>query len=393
MELDQIVKRLEWLDDEHRKDKSAIASLEKRIGELEGGIPAVAQQIKEVSIELSRVTATLSRIDQVESSIVQIRVDYTRNLEAIEKLRAEHERESEKLHRADLEALNRAIGEVRKGLDPIPDLKRGIQLRQEEDFRLSRLIEETQQKIVENRRNDDEYKRSLRVIEEGQRTENKRLTDLLGEVTSLRKRIEEQRGKVDVTTDQLRKLETRLGEISLAENDRKAAQATFLEKQTLVQAERERTWKEWLARFEMVEKRASGIDGQVQALDTIQRSVKRSQDSLDEVTQRIERRINEITEMQRLSEERFRQDWSAYKAEDQKRWANYSIAHEEQQRETGRQFDKVTERFVGLEDSAQELQEAVVQLNEDTVRRLQGLLNLVHDWAETNEKMYTRSGS
>lgn len=393
MELDQIVKRLEWLDDEHRKDKSAIASLEKRIGELEGGIPAVAQQIKEVSIELSRVTATLSRIDQVESSIVQIRVDYTRNLEAIEKLRAEHERESEKLHRADLEALNRAIGEVRKGLDPIPDLKRGIQLRQEEDFRLSRLIEETQQKIVENRRNDDEYKRSLRMIEEGQRTENKRLTDLLGEVTSLRKRIEEQRGKVDVTTDQLRKLETRLGEISLAENDRKAAQATFLEKQTLVQAERERTWKEWLARFEMVEKRASGIDGQVQALDTIQRSVKRSQDSLDEVTQRIERRINEITEMQRLSEERFRQDWSAYKAEDQKRWANYSIAHEEQQRETGRQFDKVTERFVGLEDSAQELQEAVVQLNEDTVRRLQGLLNLVHDWAETNEKMYTRSGS
>jgi hypothetical protein len=391
MELEQIIKRLEWLDDEHRRDKSTIATLEKRIADMEGGIPALNQGIKQVSGEISRLAASLTRIDSLESSLVQIRVDANRNLEAVEKLRSEHERETEKVRHVEIEALAKSINEVRKGLDPIPDLKKAVQARLEEDYRLTRLIEETGVKVVENRRNDDEYKRMLRLLEEGQRTENKRLNDLLGEVSALRKRTEEQRGKVDITSDQLRKLETRMSELAVAENERRAAQAAFLEKQTLVQAERERTWKEWLVRFEAVEKRASGLDTQVQNLDATHRSVKRSQDALDEVTNRIDRRINEITEVQRLSEDRFRQDWTSFKADDQKRWTNYSIAHEEQGREVGRQFDKIIGRFAGLEDSTQELQDAIVLINEETEKRLQALLSLAHEWMATYEKTFTKS--
>ncbi len=35
MEIEQITKRLEWLDDERRKDKAVISTLENRISELE----------------------------------------------------------------------------------------------------------------------------------------------------------------------------------------------------------------------------------------------------------------------------------------------------------------------------------------------------------------------
>ena len=41
--------------------------------------------------------------------------------------------------------------------------------------------------------------------------------------------------------------------------------------------------------------------------------------------QRFDRRLNEITEMQRLVEERFRQEWVSFKADDQKRWTNYTL--------------------------------------------------------------------
>ena len=388
MDLEQIAKRLEWLDDEHRRDKTAIATLEKRISEYEGGIPALAQQVKELTGELSRLAANLTRMDQIENNIVQMRVDFTRNVEGVEKIRMEQVRESEKIRRVEIEALNKAIGEVRKGLEPIPDMKKTLVARQEEEFRLARLIEEVEQKVVENRRNDDEYKRTLRILEEGQRTENKRVTDLLGELSAIRKRAEEQRGKVDVTTDQIRRLEARIGELAGSENERRAAQAAFIEKQNLIQVERERTWKEWLVRFEDVEKQASGLDNQVQAVENIQRSVKRSQDALDDVTQRIERRINEITEVQRLSEEHFRQDWTAFKADDQKRWTNYTIAHEEQSREIARSFEKTAERFGGLEDTTEELKEAISQLNEETEKRLQSLLSLTHDWVAQYEKVF-----
>jgi hypothetical protein len=92
-----------------------------------------------------------------------------------------------------------------------------------------------------------------------------------------------------------------------------------------------------------------------------------------------------------LSEDRFRQDWTSFKADDQKRWTNYSIAHEEQGREVGRQFDKIIGRFAGLEDSTQELQDAIVLINEETEKRLQALLSLAHEWMATYEKTFNKS--
>ncbi len=390
MDQDMLLKRLEWLDEEHRKDRTLIATLEKRVEAVEGGVPAVMQQIKDLSSELTRFVATLGRIDQVESSIVQVRVDLTRNLEAIEKLRAEHEREAEKVHRIEIEGLTKAIAEVRKGLDPIGEIKKGVQSRVEEDFRLARMIEELEQRIVTTRRNDEEYKRAQRILEEGRRQDNKRLTDLVGEVSALRKRIDEHRGKVDLTVDQFRKIETRLSELSTAENERRQAQASFIEKQTLIQVERERLWKEWLVRFEAVEKQAAGLDSQWQAIDATHRSVKRSQDALDEVTQRIERRINEVTEMQRLAEDRFRQDWTAFRADDQKRWTNYTISQEEQQREIAHQFEKIDDRFAAIEDMTQDIQDMLTQINEETEKRLQGLLTLAHEFMSAYERAFSR---
>ncbi len=390
MELDQIIKRLEWLDDEHRKDKTALATLEARIIALEGGIPALSQQINDLSGELTRMTATLARLDQFDAALAQVRVEVNRTIEGVEKARSDHEREVEKVRRVELEGINKAIGEIRKGLDPLPEIRKGLQTRQDEDFRLGRLIEEVEKKVVDTKRYDEEYKRSLRLIEEGRRQDSKRLTDLVGEITTARKRVDEQRGKVDLMSDGIRKLETRLGEILAAESERRQSQAAFLEKQTMAQVERERTWKEWQVRFETVEKVANGLDTQWQGIDATHRSVKKSQETLDETTQRFERRIAEITEMQRLNEDRFRQDWISFKADDQKRWNNYSLASEEQQREVTRQFEKMTERLVLLEDLGQELQDLVQQVNEEAGRRLQGLLSLAHEYMNAYENVFGR---
>jgi hypothetical protein len=43
MELEQAVKRLQWMEEERRKDKDAIALLENRINSLEGNNSGYAQ--------------------------------------------------------------------------------------------------------------------------------------------------------------------------------------------------------------------------------------------------------------------------------------------------------------------------------------------------------------
>ena len=49
MELDQILKQLEWLDGERRKDKDILAKQEERIIALEGNLSAAHQQIKDLA--------------------------------------------------------------------------------------------------------------------------------------------------------------------------------------------------------------------------------------------------------------------------------------------------------------------------------------------------------
>lgn len=376
MDIEQIIKRLEWLDEERRKDKITIAALQERIASLEGNLPGINQQVKEISAESTRTTATLGRFDQLDANIAQMRVENTRALETIERARAESLREQEKVRLADMESINKALAEIRKGLDPIAELRRNIQARVEEDFRLGRLIEELEQKVTNTRRSDDEYKHTLKLLEEGQRQDSKRLTDIQGEVASMRKRVEEQRGRVDIISDNQRRIETRINDFQTTEGERRQAQVSFIERQTMLNVERDRVWKEWQSRFEQIEKVSTNLDTQFQALDSTHRAVKRSQEGFEEITQRFERRINEITEMQRLVEDRFRQEWVSFKADDQKRWTNYTLAHEEQQRETSRQFEKTLERLTTVEGTSEVLQSTQQRITEDTGKRLQAMLAL-----------------
>ncbi len=386
MDIEQLEKRLEWLDEERRKDKLLISTLQDRIADLEEQLSPVDKRIKEVESELVRVGTTLLRFDQIETGMAQLRQDILRNIQDIEKLRAERERDMEKVRLADMESINKSFGEIRKTLDGLPDIRKSLQARSEGENRLGREIEEVEQKVLTMRRSDEEYRRQIKLLEEGQRQDAKRLADLQAEVSALRKRQEEQRGKIDLSQDSMRKIEMRISELQAAESERRQSQVTFMEKQNMAALERDRIWKEWQTRFDQIEDQSTNIEAQLQTLEATHRAVKRSQEAFEEITARFERRINELTEMQRLVEDRFRQEWVSFKADDQKRWTNYTLAQEEQQREIGRQVNKVEERIVYLEDLSQDLQDITHQITGDTLTRLRSLLALVREWNEQLEQ-------
>lgn len=392
MDLEQLEKRLDWLDAERRKDKTAIQTLEERLALVENNMPGLLQQVKELGSEITRVSTMLSKFDLIDSSLAQIRVDLARGIDVENKARLEREREMEKARMADLEGLTKAIGEVRRGLDPIPELRKSVQSRMEEDFRLARLIEEVNQKITEYKRSDEDYRRAQKLLDDAQRQEAKRLTDMQGEVASVRKRQDEQRGKVDLVGDSVHKMEMRITEFQSAESERRQTLTAFVDKQNMSAVERDRVWKDWQTRFELIERQAVGLDTQLQAIESTNRSVRKAQEAFDEITQRFERRINEITEMERLTEDRFRQEWVAFKADDQKRWTNYSLVQEEQSRELTRHFDRYDERLVVLEDLTQEMQDIMAQVREENQKRLQSLLAVAHEWVEEYDRVFGRAG-
>jgi hypothetical protein len=98
-----------------------------------------------------------------------------------------------------------------------------------------------------------------------------------------------------------------------------------------------------------------------------------------------------MTEMQRLAEEHFRQEWNNFKVDDQKRWTNYTLTTEEQRNEIQRQHDKLSERTTILEDTMQETQDLLQQMNEHTEKTLQSLLALLHESVTTYERTVGRA--
>jgi chromosome segregation ATPase len=389
MDLEQIITRLEWLDDERRKDKTLIAALQQQVSDLEAQLPKQQKMLKEVSSDVAHISGTLARLDQMQEGISNLRVEFTRSLENIEKLRAEKDRDQEQTRRSDLETLNKSIAELRKGMESVSELKMSMQARVEEEFRLNRAIQEMQKQVEDNLHMDEEYRRNQRLISESQRQDSKRLTDLQAETAGMRKRLDEQRGRFDLASDTLSKLELRFNETQLSETERKQNLAAFIDKQNLLNLERDQAWKEWEERFDGISAQSANLDAKMLALDTLQRDIRRAQDGFNDIQQRFDRRVNEITEMQRLTEERFRQEWVNFKADDQKRWTNYTLAQEEQQRETNRHFEKSEERLTNLEDLTQEMNDLLNQTTQETQSHLQGLIAMMHDWLEEHQRNFS----
>ena len=85
-------------------------------------------------------------------------------------------------------------------------------------------------------------------------------------------------------------------------------------------------------------------------------------------------------------EDRFRQEWAGFRADDQKRWTNYALSQEEQQREMGRQFQQLTDRFIPIEELTHDLNDHLQQVNEETGKRLQALLTAVRQMTDNYDQ-------
>lgn len=372
--LEQLEKRVKWLDSERRSDKTTIATLQNQFNKLESENSSLKQLVNEMDSEVTRLTTLLARLDKFDTLIDRLHTELTQQLTDFEEELQKKQAKTDKTRRFEIEAMNKSLIELHRVTDSVVIMQNDFKNQKEENLRISRVIEELKQQISDVNRFDEDYKRSLHLVEENRRQDTKRLSDLQGEVVAQRKRLEENRGRLELSADNLRPIENRINELQATEINRREAQSAFFEKIKLQGVERDRIFKEWRDRFDAMEKINHGFESQLTGLESTHKAVKKSQAELDDVTQRFDRRINEITEIQRLNDERFRQEWTTFKADNLKRWTNYTLGREEQHRETDRQVENISKRFTDLEDLTRTIQNALQQINQDSVKRFQILL-------------------
>jgi len=387
LNITQLEKRVEILDNEHRNDKTALAGLQSKLDNVNTENSALRMRIADMESEIARLNTLMARVEQFELDISNVRTDLSQK---ISDMKGDSKDKFVQIERNQqgLEDLNLDLAELRKKVgefESFPDL---IEVRKEEDNRLARLIEELKAQVIEISRFDEDYKRSLRVVEENQRTDSKRLTDFQGEIAAIRKRQDESRGKQDLIGDSMRKVEIRIKELLEAESERQDEQNAFFEKINLSQVERDRTFKLWAERFDKMETLTRDLEGEVSGLEDTHSAVKKSLAALDEVTNRFDRRVNEITEVQRLNEDRFRQEWTTFKSDDQKRWSNYILSQDEQYREMNREIESFSDRLSNLEDLIENVEDVLQKVGRDDIKRMQSQLSAIRESIEAYNKIF-----
>jgi chromosome segregation ATPase len=348
-------------------------------------------QLKDLNSDLSRFKSTAARFDQFDTMVSQYRTEVTKSIEEMEKRRAKQERVVEERRRLEIANLNKSLVEVHGSLDGLQELRRGLQTRVEEDTRLGRSIAEIEKRLADFTHTDDDLRRNMRLLDESRKNDIKHLADTQGEMAAIRKRADDTREKSELNADALRQLDSRINELLASETDRRQVQMSFIEQQNMAQVDRDRVWKDIQTRFENFSRQTANLDQQLITLEETQRSVKRSQEAFEDINTRLERRINEITEVQRLAEDRFRQEWVTFKADDQKRWTNYSLTQDELVKDIRVELEKLNQRIAALDDVSQSLQDLVQQTSETTETQLQELMNWAHEFLTNYGRIMGRS--
>ncbi len=387
MENEKLEKQIKWLDDERRKDKATISELEDRLQELEGKLDASNKKQIEFDSDITRLRTSITRVDDFENGLADFRVDRKKELKDYEKITKSWINDAKKNLRTQIQGIERQQKSMGEDFKRVKDLEKDMKTRIEEEIRFNASLRETEKDISEIKQEYKEYQRYSRSAKEERQKEVKRITDLQGEQSALRKRVDEQRGLLDLVKNDYQKTKNRIQELESTRRDLKKEQEIFLEEAALQITERESTWKNWMTRFDSIEKQAQDVDEQMTKLDSTHRSAKRMQDELKDLSTLLDRRVNEITEIQRLADERFRQEWGTFTADDQKRWTNFTLSQKEQSKILERQYKEEEERISLLEDGLQEIEDQLGQLSSYSEAQLQGLLTLIREWTGDFEQI------
>ena len=323
---------------------------------------------------LTKTNNQITYSDKYDNRIGRFNIDLTKQIHDVNERAEMNLNEVNKRIKLEFDTTKRSIADIFSSIEQLKSLQNETKNLKVEDNRLARLIEELKAKILDVSRFDEDYRRSLHLLEESRRQEAKRLTDLQGEVVAVRKRVEETRSRFDTFTDSFRQLDGRITELQVFEKDRQEAQSAFIGRGNDSLLDKDKTFKAWEQRFSEIEKINLSLNAQMGDLESSRQAISKSLSSIDDVAARFERRINEITEIQRLNDERRQQEWTTFKSDDLKRWTNYTLSQEEQARNTASKLTEVAASLQDLQNLSEQTRDDLDRLVRETVKHIQAIL-------------------
>ncbi len=349
MQINQIASMIEWLDEERRRDKALIAVLEERVAQQVEIIDQMGRRVNSVESDQSMIKQETLPAQKEREIIEQLRLEMAQMLESAEARRLTAEREAERRLELQRDTVQRNVRDLTQKTDKLAKQLVTIGGLQSEGDRLTNAMRVLNQEMDDLTKKLEGPDRRLTFLEEQRRTDARRLAEIETEMPEYKKSVDGMLPKLSLIEDLAVRNERRIQDYNVVDRERREQLQQFIDQQQLLAQQRDQQMADLTKRFgvhdDELQKNIERFEVWAQAY----REMKRIIDDFNRIGDRLERRINEVAEMQRLSEERFRQEWNDWRDDDQKRWKQLTLSSDEVWRNHDREFENFVHRIDNME--------------------------------------------
>ncbi|MGB9881011.1 MAG: hypothetical protein ACPLRM_09640, partial [Anaerolineae bacterium] len=213
MDLNQMTQLLTWLDEEHRKDKATLMSLQSQLDVQKAQLTDQARQLQEIQAALARIEGQLPGLAQIESSLQSIRTEFAGLLA---KHAAEQEAREEARTRTDKvesETIARIVRQVQERVDALGSFDNTVAVLREEDSKLRSEMTRAFVQFAETAKRLEAQDQRITLLTQDIQTlrdtlTNARLTheDLSSQILALKAALEALGPRLDAKIEQLSSL-------------------------------------------------------------------------------------------------------------------------------------------------------------------------------------------
>lgn len=349
MELSQLAQMTTWLDEEHRRDKAEMIRVQQHVESHEGQLVDQSRLIQDLEGRVASLQAQLLKFTQLESSIRQLKDEVVIMLQQYEERHQAETRESERVRAIERDNVAKALNELRRDLQRLPRIEEESGLRKAEQRRLSELILTMQQDVATMGKNIEDRMRPLPFLEEGRQQDAKRIARLQQESLEVLKRTEQLASRLTAVEDAPPRQERAISELKEVISQVRSSQREFVDGQLLQTEQVKRQLAEWIQTMTAETAKIDAFGERLQAFGEEFQKDRHVVEAIERFQDRISREQTQVSELQRLAEERQKRQLEQWQEENEKRWKKELLGWEHHWGEQAKRNKDIVERFGSLE--------------------------------------------
>lgn len=383
LNLGQLTQQIKWIEDERRKDKVQIATLQEQIAGQAREIAETSRRLQEMDNALKASHTLIARLLNTDRVLEEFKTDVVAMINRLDDDRKKSEREIERIRNLSIETLQRQLNEIKVEIPRIGKIEDELPGRRAEEKRLAELVQRLQPQIDAAVQLVEERTRGVPYLEEGRRQDIKRLLTVEQEGINQLKKLDLLAGKLQVLEDAVGKIPPRFEPIAarLSDHDR---QLDDLRSGDFHLQQQVKSFDSMLnqLRDQVVDYTSVLNKLREQALIN-----QRAEAELNSFQETLRMRVAELSEVERLFEERVKKQSEDFLAEFEKRWGKLEPRIEEHWHEHERAHRAEEDRLERLEGAPAPLQEQITTLRADHDKFLQAFIEAVTGLVETKSSL------